>query len=50
MSFEPPTKDGTKLANGPHHADAAKLAKARIVIGTRNLFEPIKEFQLEDNR
>jgi len=47
MNFEPPTKDGTELADGQHHADAAKLAGTRINIRTHNFFEPIEELQLE---
>lgn len=49
MKFEPPTKDRTKLADRQHHADATKLAKARIIIRLGNLFKPIEELQLEDS-
>ena len=48
MGFETPTKDGTKLANGQHQADAAELAKARVFIGLRNLFEPIEKLQIQE--
>ena len=48
MEFEPPTKDGTKLADGQHHADATELAGAWINFGASNLLEPIEELQLQD--
>ena len=48
MEEQTPTKDRTKLTNGQHQTFATELAKTRVFIGTRNLFEPIKELQLED--
>ena len=48
MEEQTPTKDRTKLTNGQHQTFATELAKTRVIIGTRNLFEPIEELQLED--
>ncbi len=39
-----------ELADGQHQADAAELAEARVLVGANNLFEPIEERQLQDNR
>lgn len=50
MSKQTPTKDGRELANRQHQPIATELAKTRVFIGARNLFEPIKELQLEDGR
>jgi len=50
MEEQTPTKDRIKLTNGQHETFATELAGARVFIGTSNLFEPIKELQLEDCR
>ena len=43
-----PSMHGSKLADGQHQADSAKLTNARVIIGASNLFEPIEELQLQD--
>lgn len=48
MGFETPAKEGTKLADGQHQALTTEPAQMRIIIGTRNLFEPIEKLQLQD--
>ena len=50
MDFETPAKDGTKLADGQHQPLAAEFAQARVCFGLSNLFEPVEEFQLQDDR
>ena len=48
MDFETPAKNGTELTDGQHQALAAELAKARVIVGPRNPFEPIEKLQLQD--
>lgn len=48
MSKQTPTKDGRELANRQHQTLSTELAETRVVVRASNLFEPIKELQLED--
>ena len=50
MEKQTPTKDGRELTNRQHQTLSTELAGARVKIGTSNLFEPIKELQLQDDR
>ena len=45
MEFETPAEDRTELADRQHESNTAELAKARILLGLHNLFEPIEELQ-----
>src|SRR6266498_4137973 len=50
MNFETPTEDGPKFADRQHQPLAAEFAQARVCFGLSNLFEPVEEFQLQDDR
>ncbi len=49
MKKQTPAKDRTELADRQHQTLPAELAGTRVIIGARNLFEPIEELQLQNS-
>lgn len=45
MDFETPAEDRTEFTAGQHQSLATKLASARVLLGSRDLLEPVEELQ-----